>query len=217
MSPSHPVLDLISQGEHEQLDFKFEISDAHKIARTLAAFANTRGGKLLIGVKDNGAIAGVRSDEEYYMLDAAANLYCNPSVPFHVRQWNLAGKTVVEARIPPSALKPHFAEDPVGKWAAYIRVHDRNLPANRILLKIWQLEKKNTGIFLKYTEKERALLSYLEKHPSITITRLIKLTGMHRYQAEQSLIRLISLKILEIHFTGNQVQYRLVAESENRR
>ena len=61
---------LIAQGEHVEQDFKFEISDARKIARTLSAFANTQGGRLLIGVKDNGRIAGVRSEEEMYMIEA---------------------------------------------------------------------------------------------------------------------------------------------------
>ena len=71
---------LISEGEHQQLDFKFEISDSRKIAKTLVAFANTDGGTLLIGVKDNGNIAGIRSDEEYYMVEAAATMYCKPSI-----------------------------------------------------------------------------------------------------------------------------------------
>ena len=65
---------LIAEGEHQQQDFKFEISDARKIAKTLSAFANTDGGRLLIGVKDNGRIAGVRSEEEKYMIEAAAQL-----------------------------------------------------------------------------------------------------------------------------------------------
>ena len=42
---------LIAEGEHQQQDFKFEISDARKIARSLSAFSNTDGGRLLIGVK----------------------------------------------------------------------------------------------------------------------------------------------------------------------
>lgn len=67
MKKKHPIEALIEQGEHQQLDFKFEVSDSKKIARTLSAFANTDGGRLLIGVKDNGAISGVRSEEEYYM------------------------------------------------------------------------------------------------------------------------------------------------------
>ncbi len=62
---------LISEGEHEQLDFKYAINDSKKIARSIAAFANTRGGRLLIGVKDNGNIVGLSSDEEDYMIEAA--------------------------------------------------------------------------------------------------------------------------------------------------
>ena len=82
------IQSLIDQGENQVLDFKFEISDARKIARTLVAFSNTDGGKLLIGVKDNGKIAGIRSEEEYHMIDAAAELYCRPVVPFKVQKNN---------------------------------------------------------------------------------------------------------------------------------
>ena len=70
------ICKLIAEGEHQQQDFKFEISDARKIAKTLSAFANTDGGRLLLGVKDNGKIAGIRSAEEQYMIDAAATMYC---------------------------------------------------------------------------------------------------------------------------------------------
>lgn len=41
MKKMHPIEALIEQGEHQQLDFKFEVSDSKKIARTLSAFANT--------------------------------------------------------------------------------------------------------------------------------------------------------------------------------
>ena len=68
---------LIAEGEHQQQDFKFEISDARKIAKTLSAFANTDGGRLLIGVKDNGRIAGVRSEEEKYMIEDSKQKYRN--------------------------------------------------------------------------------------------------------------------------------------------
>src|SRR3546814_2454449 len=44
---------LILQGEGEQLDFKNRISNCAKIAKTLVAFANTKGGKLLVGVADD--------------------------------------------------------------------------------------------------------------------------------------------------------------------
>ena len=58
------ILSLIEEGEHEHQDFKYQISDARKIARSISAFAKNDGGHLLVGVKDNGHIAGVSSDEE---------------------------------------------------------------------------------------------------------------------------------------------------------
>ena len=76
---------LVAEGEHEHQDFKFEISDARKIARSISAFANTGGGRLLVGVKDNGKIAGIRSEEEIYMIEAAANMYCQPKVEIKTR------------------------------------------------------------------------------------------------------------------------------------
>ena len=60
------LLELIEEGEHEHQDFKFAITDSKKISRSIAAFANNDGGRLLIGVKDNGSIAGMKGDEEYY-------------------------------------------------------------------------------------------------------------------------------------------------------
>lgn len=89
MKKKHPIEALIEQGEHQQLDFKFEVSDSKKIARTLSAFANTDGGRLLIGVKDNGAISGVRSEEEYYMIEAASKMYTHPEVPFTAKRWDV--------------------------------------------------------------------------------------------------------------------------------
>ena len=130
MKKRHPLELLIEQGEHQQLDFKFEVSDSKKIARTLSAFANTDGGRLLIGVKDNGAISGVRSDEEYYMIEAASEMYTQPKVPFEARRWTIQGKTVLEIEIAPGSEKPYRAPDKSDKYKAFIRVADENILAN---------------------------------------------------------------------------------------
>ncbi len=46
---------LIREGEHQQQDFKYRVSDAMKLAKSVSAFANTDGGRLLIGVRDGDA------------------------------------------------------------------------------------------------------------------------------------------------------------------
>jgi predicted HTH transcriptional regulator len=48
---AHRLYKLIEEGEHQQQDFKYCINDSKKIAKSLVAFANTDGGRLLIGVK----------------------------------------------------------------------------------------------------------------------------------------------------------------------
>ena len=56
------VLSLIAQGESKTLEFKRELPRFEQIAKTVIAFANTSGGKLLIGVDDNGSLVGVDAD-----------------------------------------------------------------------------------------------------------------------------------------------------------
>ena len=91
----HRLQRLIDEGEHEQQDFKYLISDARKIARSISAFANHSGGRLLIGVKDNGTIAGVRSEEDIYMIEQAADLYCSPRVTVDFEAIKASGGAVV--------------------------------------------------------------------------------------------------------------------------
>ena len=198
---------LIAQGEHQRLDFKFEISDSKKIARTLAAFSNTDGGKLLVGVKDNGAIAGVRSEEEFYMVEAAAQMYCRPQVEFATREWNVDGKKVLEIDIPKSDNGPCSAPDKEGKWMVYIRVHDQNLLANTVLLKVWQMQNRKKGITIRYTDKEKMLLEYLDQNGSITISKFQRIAGISRQVAEKVLVDLITLQIIHMDITEKSVFY----------
>jgi len=205
---------LISEGEHQQLDFKFEISDARRIARTLVAFANTDGGRLLIGVKDNGAIAGMRSDEEFYMVESAAKMYCKPVVNFSLKEWIVNGKKVLEIIIPKSKAKPHYAAHQDGKWLVYIRVGDQNLLANRILLKVWKRGKSEKGVFLKFTDTEKILLEYLEGNEFITLSKFMRIAGISREKAEDILVKFILLKTIRIQFSEQNAFYTLTKKQD---
>ena len=204
---------LIAGGENVTVDFKFEISDSRKIARTLVAFSNTGGGTLLIGVKDNGRIAGVRSDEEYYMIEAAAGMYCRPEVPFKVTPWDVEGKTVLEVTIPKSKTIPHYAKDENGKWLAYIRVKDQNLLANSIQLKVWRRGKRKVGTYVKYSDNEKLLLNYLKENRSITFSGFRKIGNLSKKRAEIILVNLITLNVIEMVVTEKETCYILKNDS----
>ncbi|MGB1030976.1 MAG: helix-turn-helix domain-containing protein, partial [Flavobacteriales bacterium] len=102
------VFKLIEQGEHQQQDFKTKIADSKKISRTLSAFANSDGGRLLIGVKDNGSISGVDPQEEFHMIEAAAEMYCDPPISFTTQVWKANFRSVLQVDIESSANRPHY-------------------------------------------------------------------------------------------------------------
>jgi len=188
---------LIEQGEHDQQDFKYCINDSKKIAKSLVAFANTNGGRLLIGVKDNGKIAGIVSDEEFYMIESAAKIFSKPAIQFSTRQWQVEGKTVLEIGIEPGTNKPYFAKDENGKWLAYIRVKDENFLAHRIQIEAWEKEKSSKGIYFTYTDAERLLIEYLEIHSNISFSKFMRVGQLSRKDASDILSNFIVIGIVK--------------------
>ena len=183
------IQELIKEGEHQQQDFKFEISDVCKIAKSLSAFANTDGGRLLIGVKDNGKIAGIRSEEEQYMIQAAAEIYCVPAVDYELHTYLVEGKQVLLAEIKPSQQRPIFSKDSEGKLLAYVRVADENILATPVHLRLWHQDGNQRGELTEFTEKEQHLLK--------TLNRCCKLSGLPRHTTIKLLARFIRYDIVE--------------------
>lgn len=189
---------LIEEGEHQRQDFKYCINDSKKIARSLVAFANTDGGRLLIGVKDNGKIAGISTDEEFYMVEAAAKIYSDPPIDFSTKQWLVDGKTVLEINIQPSDKKPHFAKDDSGKWLAYLRIDDENVLAHKILINVWVKQKSTNGILFSYSDDEKFLIELLQKNDSISFSKYLRNADISRRKAETILTEFILMDIVRI-------------------
>lgn len=205
---NHYIYDLIEEGEHQQQDFKFEISDARKIAKTLSAFSNTDGGRLLIGVKDNGKIAGIRSEEEIYMIDAAAKLYCLPQVDCQMITHQVEGRTVLEVIVAAGNQKPYYAKDQNNKLWAYLRIKDENILASPVHIKVWQQEKKPKGAFLRYTHTEQILMDYLESHNRVTLNQYCRLADIPRPKAENTLAKFIRFDLIEAVFENRRFYFK---------
>jgi predicted HTH transcriptional regulator len=202
---------LIAGGENQTLDFKFEVSDYKKIARTLVAFSNTDGGRLLVGVKDNGAIAGIRSEEEFFMIEGAAGIYCKPEVKFEARNWQVEGKKIMEVIIPPGKDKPYLAQDEESSWIAYIRQADQNFKAEKILLRVWDRQKSGKTTTIRFREAEKALLQYLEEHESITQSKYRRMAGLSSDQSEKILIDFMMLELIRTEHVQTGVIFRLTS------
>ncbi len=203
---------LIEEGENQKLDFKYCVSDSRKIARTLTAFANSDGGRLLIGVRDNGSIAGIRSDEELYMVDTAVELFCRPEIVFTTKQHVTEGKTILEVEVQRGDQRPYRSKDEDGRWIPYFRHNDQNLIANRVLLQVWRKKEKRTGVLVKFSKAEVTLLDYLKANGSITLPRFKKTARIPAYKAEAILANLIIFRVIKMIPSEKGFTYELNPE-----
>jgi predicted HTH transcriptional regulator len=203
------VLRYIEEGEHQQQDFKMRVDDARKIARTLVAFANTDGGRLLIGVKDNGQVSGVRVEEEMYVLEGAAQRYCQPPVQFEMNVWKVEHKSVLDVWIAPSPQRPHKAELEPGSWKCFIRRDDQNLPAPAVLLEVWKTHDLDRSERYFHTDKEKQIFEALQDGIGTTFAQLMKKTGLQKAVLVKLLARFIRWQLIELYFINDQAMYRL--------
>lgn len=196
---------LIQEGEHEHQDFKFAITDAPKIAHSISAFANNDGGRLLVGVRDNGSVAGVRSEEDIYMIEQAAQLYCRPAQHVDITAFSVeGGAIVVRAQIAKAERRPVYARDTYGSWRAYFRVKDENIVAHPVMLAAWERKSRGTDTLFTLSEAETALLAYLDEWGMTTIERYM--TGAHISHATAADIvsRLYAMEIIDFTYTGTE-------------
>ncbi|PWS29020.1 AAA family ATPase [Pedobacter yonginense] len=201
------IKNLILQGEGVRLDFKKTITNTEKIAKSLVAFANNKGGKLLIGVADDGSIKGVKSEEEEkYMILTAAHQFCKPAIEPNFEEVYVDDKLVLVVNIPESDIKPHYAMDENKKWWAYIRIDDKSVLASRIIVDVLKQEYKNDGVLISYSDNEKKLLEYLDANGKITLKEYSKLLRSSYRKAQKVLVSLILTNVIKSN-TSEKEEY----------
>jgi predicted HTH transcriptional regulator len=208
MSLTH-IQQLLLAGESEILDFKQTISSASKIARTMSAFANHKGGSLLVGVTDKKVISGIRSEDEKYMLEMAAGYFCKPAIPIQITEWELGGKTVLEVHVPQGSEKPYYAKDENGKWWAYMRVRDRSLLASKVVVDVLRRQQSDRGTVIQYSDKEKDLLKFMDNKGRMTLKDVCQLLNISRWRAQRMLVNLVSVGVVRSHTTEKTEYYTL--------
>jgi predicted HTH transcriptional regulator len=207
------IQSLIKEGEHQQQDFKYRVSDAKKLAKSVSAFANTEGGRLLIGVRDDGNMSGVRDEEEIYMMHQAAYRYCRPQAsikfdtyqvaPPHTANGGRGLRTIVIATVPPSDKRPICAIDDEGRQRAYIRIDDENIVASPVHLAIWREAQNPQGTMMTYTDTVRKLIDTLQGQ-RLTLNQLVRHSAIPRHKVITLLARLIRFHIARWEYKDQQ-------------
>lgn len=196
------------EGEGVTLDFKKTITSCEKIAKTMVSFANNKGGRLLVGVSDDGTISGVKSeDEEKYMLTKAAHFFCKPALDPLFEEIYIDDKIVLVTEILRSEMKPHYSLGEDKKWWVYIRVNDKSVLASKIVVDVLKRENSEHGIFLEYSSKEKALLEYLNENERITSREYSHMLNLSRRRTHRILVNLVLSGVIRMHTTEKEEYY----------
>ena len=204
---------VVSLGEGENLEFKRKVNHPEKIIREIVAFANTKGGKLLIGVDDNGRLSGLKfAREDEFALEHAIQQWITPKIDYQLKLIPLnAKKAIISYEIYESKTKPHYVIENEGSiWKrAYVRVADKTIKASKEFREILRKKDKGNGIRFRFGEKEKLLMQYLEEHDHITITAYCQIANLPRWLASRTLVRLVLANVLQIVVTETEDKYKL--------
>lgn len=206
----------LAEGEGFQIEFKRKVSSPQKIARTLVAFANTRGGTIVFGVDDDKSIVGVDSEKaEVEMIRTAGSFYCDPPVEMLVDIISYKGQDVIAVTVEESRVKPHYLVG-VGNGSdeeeskVLIRVKDKSVMASKEVVRILEAENPDAPpLRIAIGDAERRLLDYLDKNERVTVKEFSKLVNISSRRASRTLIQLVRAGVLRIHTHEKEDFYTL--------
>jgi len=132
MYAERDLINWLKDGEGPRLDFKHTINSLPKIARSIGAFANSKGGLIVVGIDDNKDILGVNADSEKYQLERAVKENCKDAVSIVYQVLHFKGATILIAEVEESSRKPIYITDKKGREKLYIRIQDECVIADTV-------------------------------------------------------------------------------------
>jgi len=203
---------LVSLGEGISLEFKRRVPRDERIAKEVIALANTNGGRILLGVDDDGTITGVDdAGEEEFVLRRAVETHCHPPVDFTTERVVVAERRdVLLVTVPESRSKPHHLvsaeEEPAeavdglpGDGTAYVRVEEMSVEASPESVRMMREDDEEQGVTFEFGENESLLMRYLDDYGRITVAEFAKLADISLEQASQTLVSLAKADLLQLH------------------
>lgn len=116
-------------GESKNIEYKSVLPDkSEKYIKTVVAFANTQGGKLIIGVDDRTRkVIGVDEDVLFQWMDSLANTIddsCEPQIIPDIEPQTIDGKTVIVVSVEVGENRPYYLKSKGKDKGTYIRMAD---------------------------------------------------------------------------------------------
>ncbi|MBQ7567754.1 putative DNA binding domain-containing protein [bacterium] len=199
-------------GEEKHIEFKAEMPKRHDtFLKDIVAFANTSGGKTIIGIADDtGEVIGIGEQNPFKLSDAISNMIsdaCTPHISTEINVQTLEGKTILEIEVFPGKQRPYYLVSKGKEASSYIRVNGTSRPATERKLKELELE----GLKISYDTLPEIGVAF-EKDKALQLCETMYQTALAacRSQEERDDVRPMTLEKLEdfglLHRDGHELQ-----------
>jgi ATP-dependent DNA helicase RecG len=129
------LLELIANGENSNVEFKRDDIRPEQLAKEIVAFANFRGGRVILGVENDGTISGVtRPQLEEWVMNAISGRITPQIIPFYEEVITDGGKRVAIVGVERGPNKPYAVRDGE-RLDFFIRVGSESRRADRDTLR----------------------------------------------------------------------------------
>lgn len=208
------LFSLIEGGENLNVEFKQRFSTHEKIAKEIIAFANTKGGYIIFGVKDNGKVCGVLSEKgTVELVNQVFNDFIEPKVKFNIEYFDVNDDEVIVFEIFESENKPHRLQDyqtqlDLNSAQVFVRVNDKSVPASKEMIKLMQVHTADLNLNnYEIGKNEKIAFEFLDEHERISVKQLAEKANISNRRASRTLIKLVRANILLIHTKENGEDY----------
>lgn len=131
------ILDEIKQGESKTIEFKEQMPKNDSIAKTVIAFANTAGGRLVIGVNDSLKIVGIAEESIFQTQEKISSIIhdlCYPNIIPEVYTVQVDSKILLVIEIFRGNLLPYWFKPKGLQEGTYIRIGSSNRAADKVMI-----------------------------------------------------------------------------------
>jgi ATP-dependent DNA helicase RecG len=125
------LLEIVANGENSGVEFKRDDIRPEQLAKEIVAFANVQGGRILLGVEDDGQFTGLKQAEpQEWVLNVFRDKVHPQIIPFYEEILVEKNKRVAVITLAPGISKPYVVRHN-NREEVYIRMGDRSELASR--------------------------------------------------------------------------------------
>lgn len=201
------VISLLEQGEGQSVEFEKMVPSPEDLARDMVAFANSDGGKIILGLDDkNKHLTGIEIDSDFKdKIKTISEKRCAPRISVNIHIMERGGKRISIIDVPEGDEKPYKSDD-----ICYIRDGGESRPAKedeeRQITNPWSGKGLN--------KRQIRALQMISEHGSISNREYREAFNVSHKTAHIELTMLVDKRLLKSEGSGRSTCYILPPQKE---